>query len=157
MTHCLGQPDLRSRECEINRGENRGVMKYRMYGYAHASDAKNITLTSIANYRNEISEKTPVEAGTITMLAESFKNMPKPAPFQFTWKYEKGIPKTLFSGLKKGEDFSLDLRVQVIDDKSSVKVHVEFDFYQCRLIKMRTRGQVQTIEASFGGFQKRPE
>ncbi len=133
-------------------------MGFKMYAYAHARDVKVITVTSIADFRNEISEKTPSGNGVITDLATSFKNMKTPAPFNFTWKADKHVPATLFTALKYGEDFTLELTIAEVDDNNSPRTRFDFNFYQCKFMKARVRsgGKVK-VEATYGLFRKSPE
>ena len=57
-------------------------MGFSMYAYAHTpNDVKVITVTSIADFRNEINGKTAIGTGAITNLATTFKNMKTPGPF----------------------------------------------------------------------------
>jgi hypothetical protein len=132
-------------------------MGYKMYAYAHTpNEVKVITVTSIADYRNEISEKTPVGSGVITNLGSVFKSMKSPAPFNFTWKSDKHVPKTLFTSLRYGTEFTLELRIQERDDKDNLKA--SFYFYQCKFQKARVKsGGVIKVEASYGLFRKEPD
>ncbi len=133
-------------------------MGFKMYAYAHARDVKVITVTSIADFRNEITEKTPIGKGAITNLGTGFKNMKTPAPFNFTWKADKYVPATLFTTLKSGEDFTLELRIAEVDDSNNTKTSFNFNFYQCKLLKARigSGGKVK-VEATYGLFEKSPE
>ena len=130
-------------------------MGYRMFAYAHTpNDVKVITVTSIADFRNEINGKTPLGAGTITKLASTFGNMKTPAPFNFTWKPDKYIPKTLFTSLKYGDEFTLELRIREVDGKDNLKARALFNFYQCKFQKARTRGDgTVKVDASYGLFE----
>lgn len=132
-------------------------MGYQMYAYADARDVKNITVTSIASFRNEISEKTPSGNGAITRLASDFKHMKTPAPFKFTWKPEKLIPKTLFTALKYGEEFTLELRIKETGDNDKLQTSFHFDFHQCKFMKARMKGDKVTVEATYGHFSKSPD
>jgi hypothetical protein len=130
-----------------------------MYAYAHTpNDTKVITITSIADFRNEISSKTPAGTGTITNLANTFGNMKTPAPFNFTWKPDKYISKTLFTSLKYGDEFTLELRIREVDGKDNVRSHAYFNFYQCKFMKARSRGDgTVKVDASYGLFRRPPE
>ncbi len=129
-----------------------------MYAYAHARDTKNINVLSIADYRNELSVQTPSSSGLITAMGEVFKNMKRPAPFIFVWKAEKLIPETLFTTLKRGEEFSLDLRILEIDEKGNSRSSFHFDFAQCSLIKTRIlSGRRVKVEATYNYFRKSPD
>jgi hypothetical protein len=134
-------------------------MGYKMYAYAHTpNEVKVITVTSIADYRNEISEKTPVGSGVITNLGSVFKSMKSPAPFNFTWKSDKHVPKTLFTSLRYGTEFTLELRIQERDDKDNLKASFYFNFYQCKFQKARVKsGGAIKVEASYGLFRKEPD
>jgi hypothetical protein len=132
------------------------TMGYKMYAYAHARDVKVITVTSIADWHHEIADKTPVGDGVITRLATSFKNAPKPAPFNFTWKPDKNIPATLFTSLKYGEEFTLELSIAGTDGDNNTRVVLHFNFYQCKFMKARIqRGRVK-VEATYLLFEKSP-
>jgi hypothetical protein len=140
-------------------------MGFKMYAYAHTpTDTKSITVTSIADFRNEISEQTPSGNGMITKLASSLKNSnggsdgEKRAPFNFTWKADKHVPATLFTTLKPGATFTLELRIGETDDKGVIVNGFNFNFYQCKFIKSRIRsgGKVK-VEATYGLFRKLPD
>lgn len=131
--------------------------KFRLYAYAHTRQVRNIDLFSIADFRNEISEKTKPDTGAVTNLAASFKATnvdDKRGPFSFIWKPNKHIPPSHFNSLKPGEDFTLELRIQLIDDAKSVKFRTFWNFYQCKYQKSsRKRGGMYKVEASYGLFR----
>lgn len=130
--------------------------KYRLYAYAHTRDVKVIDLFSIADWRNEISEKTKPDTGVVTTLESSFKAMnanDKRGPFSFIWKPNKHIPASHFAALKPGEDFTLELRIQLIDESKSVKFSTRWNFYQCHYQKSRRKGAMHKVEASYGLFR----
>ena len=136
-----------------------------MYAYAHTpSTVKVITVTSIADFRNEISEKTPSGNGAVTDLAASLQGAnggargERRSSFNFTWKPSKEVPASLFTALKADADFTLEIRLAETDAQNSPINRFDFNFYQCRLMKARRRsgGNVQ-VEASFGLFRKSPE
>lgn len=134
-------------------------MGFTMFAYAHTPrDVKVITVTSIGNFRNEIHGKTPPGTGTITNLATSFGNTKTPAPFNFTWKPDKHIPKSLFTSLKYGDDFTLELRIREVDGNDNLKARAHFNFYRCKFMKARTKGDgTVKVDASYGLFEKPSE
>ncbi len=138
------------------KGERKMSNKFRLYAYAHTREVKNINLFSIADWRNEVSEKTTPDTGAVTTLAASFKAMnvdDKRGPFSFIWKPDRYVPASHFSSLKPGEDFTLELRIQLIDDSKSVKFHTNWNFYQCHYQKSRRKGGMHKVEASYGLFR----
>lgn len=134
-------------------------MGFAMFAYAHTpKDVKSIIVTSIADFRNEINAKTPIGTGAITTLATGFKSMKTPAPFNFTWKPDKSIPKTLFTSLKYGDSFTLELRIREADGNNNLKARAHFNFYQCKFMKAQTRGDgTVKVDASYGLFEKPSE
>lgn len=131
--------------------------KFRFYAYAHARDVKVINIFSIADFRTELSEKTGTNDGAVTGLKNIFEAMNKDdrrAPFNFTWKPDKHIPASFFTSLKRGEDFTLELRIRIVDDSNSVKFGTNWNFYQCQYQKSSRRsGGMYKVDASYGLFR----
>lgn len=130
-----------------------------MYALAHLPlTEKNITVTSIADFRNEISVKTSTGNGAVTDLGSSFKNMNTPAPFNFTWQADKTIPEAFFTTLRYGDTFSFELRIQEFENKKTRRSTSKFNFYNCTFFKARILGGRKVkVEASYGSFDKEPE
>ncbi|MCC7308123.1 MAG: hypothetical protein IT173_11195 [Acidobacteria bacterium] len=126
-------------------------MRYWMFAQAgDGAMTRNITVTSIANNQQEVSEKTLSANGAISSPAAMFKNAKRPAPVIFTWKPDSnGAPKSLFAPLFDRGEFALELRI--VDSNSRASFH--FNFYRCKLFRSQpTRdGQIK-IEATYMFF-----
>lgn len=131
--------------------------KFNLYAYAHTREVKVIDMFSIADWRNEVSEKNAADSQAVTDLAASFKGMnhgDKRSPFNFTWKPSKHIAASHFTALKPGEDFTLELRIQILDADKSIKFRVLWNFYQCQYQKSsRKSGGLYKVDASYGLFR----
>ncbi len=125
--------------------------KYYMYAYADVRSTKVIDIISLGDWHNEISSKTKVAPGVVTNIGQVFKNMKNPAPFNFTWVPNKGVPKSFFTTLKSGYDFTLEVRIQIREGDSPTSISY-FNFYQCKYQKSQVVSGGVKVFASYGLF-----
>lgn len=132
-------------------------MGFKMHAYAQARVVRAITINSIAETHISVSEDTPSGNGSFTRLGTVFKNMRTPAPFNFTWMADKYIPATLFTSLRHGEEFELEMSIAETDPTGRVLNRFDFNFYQCKFIKARIgRGGKVKVDATYGVFRMTP-
>lgn len=129
------------------------MLKYDISAYAHMYEVKVITITSLGDYHTKIKNTTPVESGVITGLTNAFRIVKKPFYFEFIWQPNKFIPASFTNAVKIGTEFSLDLRLQVRDERQSLKSHHQLSFAQCKLRRSSRAGKQVKVEASCNYFQ----
>ena len=108
------------------------MANFHMYGYAHMNEVRNIDITSLGDYHTKITSTTKVEPGVISNLETIFDKGKKPFPLEFIWTPSKAIPASFTTSVKPGFEFSLDLRIQIVEDHA-VKFHANWSFAQCKL------------------------
>ncbi len=126
--------------------------KFRLYALAHGAGLdKMIDVHGIADYRTEVTEETTPFNGEVDVLRESFKAMKEPGVVIFSLK-EK-LSRSLFTKLKPGHMFTLELRIQVIKDNQGAIFHTEFKFHRCMLVAVVPKGRKVRVVAGFGSFR----
>jgi hypothetical protein len=92
--------------------------------------------------------------GVITGLVNLFETIKKPFPLEFIWIPNKHIKASFTNNVKPGYDFSLDLRLGVVDDSGSAKSGYYLDFAQCKLQRSsRASGGKVKVTASCNYFR----
>lgn len=125
--------------------------KFNLYALAHGAGLdKMIDVHGIADYRNEVTEETTPFNGEVDNLRESFKAMGEPGVVIFSLK--KNYPASLFTKLKPGHLFTLELRIQVIKDNQGAIFHTEFKFHRCMLVAVVPKGRKIRVVSGFGSF-----
>lgn len=127
--------------------------KFRMYAYAHMYETRNIDIYSLGDFHRKITTDTRVGDGVITGLVSVFENIKKPFPLEFIWVPNQHIKSNFTNSVSPGYDFSLDLRLQVIDGAGSVKTGVYLDFAQCKLQRSARHGSKVKVTASCNFFR----
>jgi len=128
------------------------MAKYNMYAYAHMNDVKLIRISSLGDFHTKITTSTKVEPGVITNLETIFDKGKKPFPFEFIWIPDKHIPASFTNSVKPGSDFSLDLRIQILE-ADGVKYHANWSFAQCKLSRSSKSGGGVKVLASCNYFR----
>lgn len=128
--------------------------KYRMYAYAHMYETRVIDIYSLGDFHTKITSDTKVGTGVITGLVNLFETIKKPFPLEFIWIPNKHIKASFTNNVKPGYDFSLDLRLGVVDDSGSTKSGYYLDFAQCKLQRSsRASGGKVKVTASCNYFR----
>ena len=126
--------------------------KFRMYAYAHMYETRNIDIYSLGDFHKKITTDTKVGSGVITGLMSIFENIKKPFPLEFIWVPNAHIKPSFTNSVKPGYDFSLDLRLQIVEN-GSVQTHFDVDFAQCKLQRSSRVGSKVKVTASCNFFR----
>lgn len=128
------------------------MAKFNMYAYAHMYETRVIQITSLGDHHTKITDKTKVEPGVISSLITIFEKGKKPFPLEFIWVPDKHIPPSFTNAVKPGTDFSLDLRLRIMEESSN-NTRFDLEFAQCKLIRSTKLGSKVKVEATCNFFR----
>lgn len=122
--------------------------KYKFYAYVMWKEAAKINFVSIGVWEQIPQDKLlPME--TLDKLKAQLKGLKRPSPFNFHWTpYPEQI--TLFR--KRIQEFSMDMRIQVLDDTGNIVRILYWNFYGAKVIRFSGSSTNERVECSFSNF-----
>lgn len=128
--------------------------KYNFYAYVHGVKTQVLDFVSIGVWE-DVNEGTLYPAGKLTSLERTFRAMKRPSPFNFYWKPYKDNKvnqSNFFRTLPKNFLMTIELRIQLLDEKDNHYNTLFWNFYDVGVIRYRTRRGKERVETSFKKF-----